>query len=1509
MTRIRMRSVGHPDSRFRDLTIPLCDPQGAPVDSLLWLANGGGKTSLLSLLFALVLPLRRDFMGAEDQERALEEYVQKGDTSHVVVEWADVDAGGLPGLETTVPRLVTGMVHEWSGRVAPADRAADKNKLASLYYAFTAVPGSLTLDGLPFLDDDGTPRTLKDYTEALREGSRRGGASDLELFQGKRVAWAEYLEESLRIDPGLYRYQVRMNAAEGAVAKLFRFRSSREFVEFLIEFTAGQGGSSGRSLDTTTDNVRTLLGKLAAKPRLAVEQRFAAAAAERLTELHEAGEEHVTAIERRRSSQERSATVSASLVAAAEALERDERLTRENTDGVADRLRRAIADRQAVAARAAQFDLEDARLAAADARTAHGTARTAAAEAKRLDTAWRAVPTLADLAGLDGEITALRAQVTAETESARPLRHTHDAAALALRDALDTAAHTGEVRATELAAETAKHQSDLDDATAAGAEAQRAAAKAEEAAAQRREQARAATARAATEVGGDDVRAWREDAVPASRGQVSAAIADAAEDERRARADVDEVEAEATVARDRLRELAERLETLNDDLRTADAAARAAAETHREASDALAALGAEGRVRDLAEAAEDDPLDLHALGEALHARLADASQAALADFAEHTAAAGAHEAVLAAVGATGYAPAAGDTVEALRALHAAGVRARAGWEVLRELAPDRATLMRALRVDDVAVLAAGVVVEPADLARVRDLLAGDDLTTAAVVAVVDRPAVAAALARAGDPAGEAGGPRLRIPADPALYDRRAAGDAQARHERHARDARDQAGASRTAAEADRALAARLRALLDRYPAHELLRLQTEKKRTAAEQHQAQRLVDAAGDDRRMLTARLDELEPLARACEEDVRGAKAAHDALQRAATLLDDASGLEAAAAAADREAADARGRANRRAADAEALRADVAQLEARHRDALADVRTLREERERVQVLEPGEAHAADEPAGGGAALDRLRTAYEGLHREWESQTSASQAARLLEEAERRRKRLRERLPDDDALVAAARDLLAGPDGATPAAQTAAAERAHDDALTAEHDLAAAEVELQRAEQLVTERRPRDKESHAPLEAKPATRSEAQAGAAEARERLAVLDRSVAELTAEHDGLQRRASRVASAAEALRHKARELDAGRHAAEAAEAADGIVQAPVDDVLVGEYLGIDGGGRAHEEASIARGRGHADADVAEALAEERALGEAVAAAAGQVSAASTALRRLGATAEFKDVPDTIRDRVLADDTATLLETAPTLAADLRQRASLIGQQLDDLAVDTDLVVSRLVTAVRDVLADLAKAERYARMPAGTGTWSERSFLTIRTGPQPDAATIAGRLRPVLERFAASPDTLVPMSLLKECVLAGAGGPQAFRVKVLKPNAPGQEPEDITKLQKFSGGEKLTVCVALYCVLAKLRAHNAGQDGGGGTLVLDNPLGTASHTRLLSLQRKVAAAHGVQLVYATGVNDLGAVGEFAHRIRLRKTWHAAVGRSYVDAEEEPGITAAHIGQREA
>jgi hypothetical protein len=52
-----------------------------------------------------------------------------------------------------------------------------------------------------------------------------------------------------------------------------------------------------------------------------------------------------------------------------------------------------------------------------------------------------------------------------------------------------------------------------------------------------------------------------------------------------------------------------------------------------------------------------------------------------------------------------------------------------------------------------------------------------------------------------------------------------------------------------------------------------------------------------------------------------------------------------------------------------------------------------------------------------------------------------------------------------------------------------------------------------------------------------------------------------------------------------------------------------------------------------------------------------------------------------------------------------------------------------------------------------------------------------------------------------------------------------------------------------------------------------------LILDNPIGTCSNVGLLNLQRQVAVAMGVQLIYTTGVNDLDALATLPNCIRLR------------------------------
>jgi hypothetical protein len=120
---------------------------------------------------------------------------------------------------------------------------------------------------------------------------------------------------------------------------------------------------------------------------------------------------------------------------------------------------------------------------------------------------------------------------------------------------------------------------------------------------------------------------------------------------------------------------------------------------------------------------------------------------------------------------------------------------------------------------------------------------------------------------------------------------------------------------------------------------------------------------------------------------------------------------------------------------------------------------------------------------------------------------------------------------------------------------------------------------------------------------------------------------------------------------------------------------------------------------------------------------------------------------------------------------------------------------------------------------------------------------------------------------------------------------WKARVLKPStALALERVSVERMRKWSGGEKVTISLLLFCMVAKLRATSRGRDVPGlGALPLDNPLGKANYVVFLDLQRKVANANGVQLIFLTGVGDMKAVGRFPNIIRLRNA--ANRGREYV------------------
>jgi hypothetical protein len=205
--------------------------------------------------------------------------------------------------------------------------------------------------------------------------------------------------------------------------------------------------------------------------------------------------------------------------------------------------------------------------------------------------------------------------------------------------------------------------------------------------------------------------------------------------------------------------------------------------------------------------------------------------------------------------------------------------------------------------------------------------------------------------------------------------------------------------------------------------------------------------------------------------------------------------------------------------------------------------------------------------------------------------------------------------------------------------------------------------------------------------------------------------------------------------------------------------------------------------------------------------------------------------------------------------------------------------------------------RGALRDLASFSRLSVLPDGLGDWSGERFVTIEPkGKLPDEAVMRDRIGHAVDRIIAKGSEIRGPDLLWSAVAAivGEGG---FRARVMKPNSTfAVEHESIERMRKWSGGEKVTASLLLFVTVARLRATNRARKlAGAGVLVLDNPLGKANYVPFLTLQRRVAARVGIQLVFLSVVADLKAVGRFPNIVRMRNAPDRRLRRDYVEVED--------------
>ncbi|MFD5391886.1 hypothetical protein ACFWMG_44610, partial [Streptomyces sp. NPDC127074] len=835
--------------------------------------------------------------------------------------------------------------------------------------------------------------------------------------------------------------------------------------------------------------------------------------------------------------------------------------------------------------------------------------------------------------------------------------------------------------------------------------------------------------------------------------------------------------------------------------------------------------------------------------------------------------------ILGALGDGGLLPPSPDVLAAVEYLGEHGIPALPGWRYLAQAVDP---------VDHAAVLAArpelvdGVVItDPDTHARARAVLAQASLLPRSAVAVGTS---AALLAPTPAPGTEDSGVFL-VPPNPAMHDERAADDERRELRARAteRDEEIRALAARLAG--DRALSARLASWRTGCPPGRLAELAAAAETGRETADTAQReLVEA-----RTARAEADE------AATEAARVRDERQEAAQRARRVADALAGLayrlreratwqsrlrelaeeaaeyeERAAGCVDRaRSADEDRRAAQRAAD----------------DAHRTARALRAERAEIAGA-PDDLGEDTEPPT--TSLPALREAYRAASQVYEK---VGVGADLRAEQARAESDESAALASLDRLTNKVRtraaQLLEGTDGADGPSRQAAAARAESLVQMLEGRASAASEQLGRLRGEAERLAPADGDAHTEL-----SEETVPADAEQAKELLRTAN---GELAARTDALD--TARTAHADLVRAHRSAEDAAGGFDETAALLRDLLRDGPGAE---------DDGERPELYAGDLAEARQAAAETRRSL---RGCAADLSAADSSVREASDVLVRHANSTRYEQVRTPARQQIRELPAAALPEHAAAWADAFAPRLRVLTDELEQLERNRDSIVDRLRGLVESCLATLRSAQRLSRLPEGLGEWSGQEFLRIRF-EDPDQATLAERLGEVIDeatRSAVRKNSDLRrdgMSLLLRGVQA-ALQPRGVAVEILKPDAvlraervPVGQMGDV-----FSGGQLLTAAIALYCTMAALRSNDRGRDKHrhAGTLFLDNPIGRANATYLLELQRAVADALGVQLLYTTGLFDTTALAEFPLVIRLRNDADLRAGLKYISVEEHlrPGL----------
>ena len=1423
MSRIWLDAIGHRDARFDPLRLDLRGDTGHSVlDTIVWLRNMGGKSSLLALLFALFQPARNEFLGSRvrGSTKRLEDYVQLDDVAHVMVEWVRNAEGVLPGFELG-PSLVTGVVMCWR-------RAGGAPALERTFYAFHPREGVLELDRLR-TREGGRRVPMRAFLDQITQAGKRSAGLEVVTTE-KQGEWLDYLN-SAGIDAEKFRYQLRMNQNEGGADEFLRFRDGDEFVDFLIELVTDPS-----SITQVADNLGQVADKLRLRPAREKELKLTGGLVMRLRPLAEAEEALRSAQAAQVETQLAGSALLARIVASADAAE--ERVDAQTAEAERQEARRAQAETQQWAvdrqSNTLRRRLAQARVQAAE--TALVGARKIESEADALVRAWDLAETRAEEREVRGQVAALEEAVAREFAGAEDLRQAYERDAARYRGALARRAADAESRAVAHRAAAFEARSAV---AAADAELQRVNAERAVATDRVRElRTRAAAAderlesvRSAGLLIAGEKAATALERVIQQAGRLHARTQAIAERQRELHAAVQGARGESATLRAQALRVEQALHAAHvmlDDVR-----ARAGA------------LEAEERTRDIAE---QNTVDLFVQGGAIIERLihgvADQERRLVEMEIENAE----HRRAQASLTENRLLPPRLEVERAIARLHEQSVPATSGWQYLAEHVPAerRATLFTAR-----PALADAVIVNPGVLDRAVELLLGAGGALSGALVVAESLAFEA-------PLGAADLDHWRVlPPQSAQYDPAHAADEAATRASLLEDAAGEQERIATQRDADRRLLERIRLLLDEYPASRVALIESEIAPQELERDRLQAALRTCSDREAALDAERRELEEESSRLAADQPARAEARARLQSVAGLEDEREAWETAAT----EHAVQAQRLDQQRREAEVLREKAREAEQQEREnaTQADSEAMAWATEAAKVAQFDAVVAAWDD------LPTLQAAHERSRDHYQQRTTHSERARELETARRRLSVLHQRLQGEATRLPLVDELLDGPRGRTSGNRQAGREAAQHGYLAAVEARVGAEAVLSGAQDALSQM---------------------------SSDRRQYLDPPPNLPTATPEELEESRTRLQAASDAYGRTAEEAAAARDAAKQAVEAAGREKERLrlHQSHLRQSLGSDNVWTGPIGAAITAEAALTEVAAAAVAVTERA--SQVAAATDRFREAAIEIRRFATQREFDELQGPLLGRFREGTEVAIAAAASADADALEVRRAWIEKDLAEIEQHRETVALELVALVNTALHNLREAQKF-RLPDGLGDWSATPYLQINFQAPDSVDEKKARLQVLIDELIQAgqrPEGL-PL-LLKGVRKVNRRG--SFEVRVLKPNdALRAERASVVEIGSWSGGQKLTTAILIYCVLTWLRSRNrkGKHEQQADVLILDNPIGKANHIALVDLQRKVAACFRIQLIYTTGLDDKSAIAAFPNVIRLRNTKDRRSGNGYV------------------